>query len=231
MKKKMPESYLKRMEQLRKSGGVVQEDIFKDELRDLKNEARLSAQYERLTPENVKQVIEDQKEIESKFKEAQKIKPEIPSISKSVPKDKVYNKLGKLLNISEAIGSRGLKSLPVIGLGLGLASAAKAAKEGDYKKAGLEALSAIDPTPLTDIYLASQEIGDLLTDKSDQKTEQQKLKETVSPMIKEVGGEPDIKPEKAEKMLGEKESKDIEDMTKIINYEDYLNKRKKEMGY
>ena len=233
MKKKLPESYLKRMEQLKQSGGLIRQDINKDELQRLKDELRLSPQYERLNPENVQEVIKEQKSLEKSFledeaKRAKELSMKPKMKSSPLPKDKLYNKLGKLLSISEAVGSRGLKSVPVLGLGLGLASAAKAAQEGDYKKAGLEALSAIDPTPLTDLYLASQEIGDLIREKKDP---QKELQEIVKPMIKEVGGEPDMKPKKALKLSGEKEDEDIEDMTNIINYEDYLNKRKKQFGY
>jgi cytochrome c556 len=60
---------------------------------------------------------------------------------------------------------------------------------------------------------------------------QKDLKDTVSPMIKEVGGEEDMRPSRAEKMLGEKEDEDIEDMSNIVNYEDYLKRRKKLFGY
>jgi len=233
MKKKLPESYLKRMEQLKQSGGLIRQDINKDELQRLKDELRLSPQYEKLSPENVKEVIKEQKSLEKSFLEDEAKKAKELSLkpkmkSEPLPKDKLYNKLGKLIGISEAVGSRGLKAVPVLGLGLGLASAAKAAQEGDYKKAGLEALSAIDPTPLTDLYLASQEIGDLIREKKDP---QKELQEIVKPMIKEVGGEPDMKPEKALKLSGEKEDEDIEDMTNIVNYEDYLNKKKKQLGY
>lgn len=60
---------------------------------------------------------------------------------------------------------------------------------------------------------------------------QNQLKEIVAPMVKEVGGEPDIRPEKAIKMLGEKESPDLEDMDQVLNYEDYLKKKKRQLGY
>lgn len=60
---------------------------------------------------------------------------------------------------------------------------------------------------------------------------QKDLKDTISPMIKEVGGEEDMRPSRADKMLGEKEDEDIEDMSNIVNYEDYLKRRKKLFGY
>jgi hypothetical protein len=63
------------------------------------------------------------------------------------------------------------------------------------------------------------------------KTETQNIQEITEPMIKSVGGEPDMKPEKAKKLTGELSSPDLEEMDKIINYEDYLKKKKRQFGY
>ncbi len=63
------------------------------------------------------------------------------------------------------------------------------------------------------------------------KTEAQNTQEVVEPMIKSVGGESDMKPEKAIKLTGEKQSSDIEEMDKVVNYEDYLKKKKRQLGY
>lgn len=63
------------------------------------------------------------------------------------------------------------------------------------------------------------------------KTEAQSTQEAAEPMIEAVGGEPDMKPEKALKLSGEVESPDIEEMDKVLNYEDYLKKKKRQLGY
>lgn len=63
------------------------------------------------------------------------------------------------------------------------------------------------------------------------KTEAQDMQEATEPMIKAVGGEADIKPEKALKLSGEVESPDIEEMDGVINYEDYIKKKKRQLGY
>lgn len=63
------------------------------------------------------------------------------------------------------------------------------------------------------------------------KTETQDTQEAAEPMIKAVGGEPDMKPEKALKLSGEVSSPDIEEMDKVVNYEDYLKKKKRQLGY
>lgn len=60
---------------------------------------------------------------------------------------------------------------------------------------------------------------------------QKELQDTTKPMIKAVGGEEDIRPSVAEKMLGEKESEDVGDIPEFINYEDYLKRKKKLFGY
>jgi hypothetical protein len=63
------------------------------------------------------------------------------------------------------------------------------------------------------------------------KTEAQSTQEAVEPMIKAVGGEPDMKPKKAISLTGEQESPDMEEMDKVVNYEDYLKKKKRQLGY
>jgi hypothetical protein len=190
---------------------------------------------------------------------------------------------GKFAKLVGKLGKRGLKAVPIVGTGLGLMDAAKAASEGDYKKAGMEALSAIDPTPLTDIYMAGQDIADSmeqepkprnlkalqaaglmaesprnqvkmrtvqadpslikaglsqemardLDTKMKMKANQAdpSLQEDVTPMIKELGGEPDMKPGRARGLAGEQESPDLEKMDNVLNYKDYLDQRKKLFGY
>ena len=57
------------------------------------------------------------------------------------------------------------------------------------------------------------------------------LIKTVQPMIKSVGGDVDMKPKKAAALVGEQESPDIEEMGGVVNYEDYLKKKKRQLGY
>jgi hypothetical protein len=73
---------------------------------------------------------------------------------------------GKFAKLVGKLGKRGLKAIPIVGTGIGLADAARAAAEGDYKTAGLEALSAMDPTPLTDMALAAKDIAESQGDDS-----------------------------------------------------------------
>ena len=186
---------------------------------------------------------------------------------------------GKFAKLVGKLGKRGLKAIPVVGTGLGLMDAAQAASEGDYKKAGMEALSAIDPTPLTDIYMAGQDIADSMEsapkrnekalqaaglmadapmnpskmktrkanpalvkaglaqempmnlDSKMKKRMDPTLQEDVTPMIEELGGEPDMKPARARGLAGEQESPDLEKMDNVLNYKDYLEQRKKLFGY
>ena len=227
-KKEPPKSYVEMMKKLEEAGGVVEKDIHRGDISRAKDEVRLSGQYEKLEPKNVKQVIEEQKQIQSKM-EAEKVKAAMqPKLSGR----KVYNKFGKLIDIAKATGGRGLKALPIIGTGLGIIDAAKAASEGDYRKAGLEALSAVDPTPLTDMYLLGEDVSELIKDqKIPEKPKGQELKEITSSMIKEVGGEPDMRPEKALKLTGEQASPDLEELDNTVNYQDFLKKKKRQFGY
>jgi hypothetical protein len=57
------------------------------------------------------------------------------------------------------------------------------------------------------------------------------LIKTTQPMIKSVGGEPDMKPKKAMELVGEQESPDTEEMDNTVDYEDYLRKKKRQFGY
>jgi DNA-directed RNA polymerase beta' subunit len=109
----------------------------------------------------------------------------------------------RMAKLATKLGKRGLKAIPILGTGLGLMDAAEAALEGNYKKAGMEALSAIDPTPLTDIYMAGKEVVDAMEDQA--------------------------KP--LRKLAGEVESPDIEEMDNVQNYEEYLKKKKRQLGY
>lgn len=64
----------------------------------------------------------------------------------------------------------------------------------------------------------------------DRNKPQKELQEIVNPMIKEVGGEPDIRPEKAIKMVGEKEIEDM-DQNMELTRENYEKLLKRQLGY
>jgi hypothetical protein len=57
------------------------------------------------------------------------------------------------------------------------------------------------------------------------------LETEVEPIVKILGGEPDMKPSRASKLAGEKSSPDLEEMDNSVNYEDYLKKKKRQLGY
>lgn len=137
---------------------------------------------------------------------------------------KSLDKPSRFSRILKAIGVRAGKALPFVGAGLGAAAATQALAKGDKVGAALETASMIDPTPASDIILAGKDVYDILTEKDD-------TEKTVRPMIKAVGGEPDMKPSRADKLAGEKPSPDIEEMDNSVNYEDYLKKKKKQFGY
>lgn len=130
---------------------------------------------------------------------------------------------GRMAKLAAKLGKRGLKAIPVLGTGLGLMDAAEAASKGNYKKAGLEALSAIDPTPLTDIYMASQDVVDAMEDKPMSPSKRKMMQEV--PIKKEPQANP------LKKLVGEVESPDIEEMDNVKNYEQYLKKKKRQLGY
>jgi hypothetical protein len=164
----------------------------------------------------------------------------------------------RMAKLAAKLGKRGLKAIPVLGTGLGLMDAAEAASEGNYKKAGMEALSAIDPTPLTDIYMAGQEVVDAMEDQeesprprnlkalqaaglmADQPMAPSKRKMmqadpslikagVMQEMPKNRMKKPQAKP--LRKLAGEVDSPDIEEMDNVQNYEEYLKKKKRQLGY
>jgi hypothetical protein len=74
-------------------------------------------------------------------------------------------RMGKFKRILGALGKRATKAIPIIGAGLGAASSAEALERGDKVGAALEAASAIDPTPLSDIALAGKDVYEILNEK------------------------------------------------------------------
>ena len=74
-------------------------------------------------------------------------------------------KVGKFKRILGALGKRAAKAIPLVGTGLGVASSAEALARGDKTGAALEAASAVDPTPLSDIALAGKDVYEILSEK------------------------------------------------------------------
>lgn len=180
----------------------------------------------------------------------------LPAYKKQIPEMLKKAKELAVKLAGSGLGKRGLKAVPILGTGLGIMDAAKAASEGNYKKAGLEALSAIDPTPLTDIYMAGQEVLNAMEDQkepprpknlkalqaaglmADQPTSSSNRKMIqADPSLIKAGLAQEMplnkKPqtESLEKFVGEMESPDIEEMDNVQNYEEYLKKKKRQLGY
>lgn len=66
---------------------------------------------------------------------------------------KLSNKAGSKL--SKIIGERTLKSIPLLGAAAGFASAGEAMAEGRPGRALAEGISAIDPTPISDVAIGA----------------------------------------------------------------------------
>lgn len=118
-------------------------------------------------------------------------------------------------------------------LGLGTSLLAPESKAAEIVSKIGEAAEKADPATylqqgISDFDKKFQQMQDEAKRK---KLEKQIMEREVGEVVKTTGGEPDIRPSKAESMIGEKESKDIEDMSNILDYEDYLKQRKRKFGY
>jgi hypothetical protein len=183
----------------------------------------------------VSKYIENAQSLAGKERKREEIRASQAKLEKEVAEKKKLG-LGKKLvsesldkpsrftRILKALGMRVGKAVPFVGAGLGAAASAQALAKGDKLGAALEAASSVDPTPISDIILAGKDIYDIATEKDE-------VKKTIEPVIKSVGGEPDMKPSRAEKLAGEKPSPDLEEMDNSVNYEDYLKKKKRQLGY
>lgn len=67
--------------------------------------------------------------------------------------------------------------------------------------------------------------------KQAKKQESEQIKKEVTPMIKELGGEPDIRPEKAIQMVGEKSEEDQIDPKTEISAKEFDKLLKMKLGY
>lgn len=128
-------------------------------------------------------------------------------------------------------GIKGIKSIGPIAGGIG---AYGALKSGDTAAAGLNLASMLDPTGISD---AALEVKDRLKEKDPEEIKkiarEDKYKAmgiALSPSDIILDQLEDIKDKKNSK-IGEKKEPDLEEMDNVFNYEDYLKKKKKQMGY
>lgn len=218
-KKDLPESYRKMMEELEKKGGIVERDINKYIYKD----TRLLKDQD-LTPKNIKKQIEENKEMQNLMDDAEKFDKEQKAIRKGealkTPSDTstIYNKKGNLTDLSGKPKFKKIKSL----LGILPATAATAlsmfapeSKASSIANTVSKVIDEGDPTSL--IFPESLGEGE---DK-----EMMRLNEEHKKIRSEKEIEPIIK------NLGEKPSPDLEEMEDSLTYEDYLRKKKRQLGY
>lgn len=115
--------------------------------------------------------------------------------------------------------------------GLGISSFAPESKAAEVIGQLSEAAAEADPSTHLQSALESSEpeFQALLQKIKEKQNEQKNIKEEITPVIKQLGGPADISPNKISKMVGEQDSPDIEQPA--LNYQDYLQKQKKRMGY
>jgi hypothetical protein len=183
----------------------------------------------------VSKYIEAQQSLAGKERKREEIRAKQADLEKEVAEKRkmglgkklvseTLDKPSRFTKILKALGSRVSKAIPFLGAGVGALSAKEALAKGDKLGAALETASMLDPTPISDVILAGKDIYDIVTEKDE-------VKKTIEPVIKVVGGDPDMKPSKASKLTGEKSSPDLEEMDNSVNYEDYLKKKKRQLGY
>ena len=143
--------------------------------------------------------------------------------------NQIYNKAGKLIDISK-LGKgavAGLKVAGKIAVPLGIASDVLASSDlGSGEQSELEKMEkekikekqfqkifGDNKSKIEDIKKKSEEISSIPVRPSDLLS----IKKII--------------PEPSKGGIGEQESPDLEEMDKVINYEDYMKKRKKNLGY
>lgn len=124
--------------------------------------------------------------------------------------------VGKFKRIMGMLGSRAAKAIPYIGTGAGLLAAKDALAKGDKVGATLEAISAVDPTPISDIVLAGKDIYDIAKEPSQKQKPVQLVKKAniVNPSHQDdmVYSEK----QKSEKEPLEEQSKKLKNMFNLI---------------
>lgn len=157
---------------------------------------------------------------------AEKKALEMKKAAERLEESKAFSK-GKILKKGGKFGA--LASM----LGLGTSLLAPESKAAEIVNKIGEAASKADPSTYLQEGISDfdKKFKEMQDEAKLRKLEKQLAENEVKKVVEATGGEPDTRPSKAEKMMGEKESPDIEDMSKIINYEDYLNQRKRRFGY
>lgn len=196
--------------------------------------------YVKNNPDKLEEMVKDPGIL--KF-ESQKVPELIPSEFKEMSPSKLQNLYSgtghwfkrnfpfeNLQNVLKK-GVKGIKGIGPIAGGLGAYSALKS---GDAAAAGLNLASIIDPTGISD---AALEIKERLKEK-DSKEIRKIMREdkyramgsALSPADIMLDQLEDIE-DKKESGLGQKKEPDLEEMDNVFNYDDYLKKKKKQMGY
>jgi len=138
-------------------------------------------------------------------------------------KSKVFSKLSKLLE--GKLGKVLKYGVPPAAV-LGIASDILASEDIDSEQSELEAIKKekeFEKIP-EDIKIKSKELLQKPINA------QELLQQIVKPTISEVGGQPDIRPEKAKEMLGQQISDD-KNTEEILNRDNYEKMLKKRLGY
>jgi hypothetical protein len=255
MKKTPPESYLKMMEELEKKGGIVERDVNKEKYRY--KDTRLSKDKD-LTPENVKAQIKENREMQSLLDDAEKFEAKNKTIREKealkIPSDTIYDKKGNLTDLSgkpKFTKTRSLLGILPAAAATALSMFAPESKASTVAKTAARVIDEGDPTSLLfpegagegedrEVQKLNEEnkkkfFDNLMKEgmknqkiRSEKETE---LKKEVEPIVKILGGDSDISSSKALKSSGEKPSPDLEEMEDSLNYEDYLKKKKRQLGY
>lgn len=168
----------------------------------------------------------------SQEKNINKISDIIKQADLSDPTDlQMVEKLKKLESkpSPKKISGKGRLGLLASLIGGGIAAIAPESKAAEIVNKISEATSKMDPA--TYLQEGIDTFDKRFEEMKKKNKEEKELKKLVEPMVKTVGGEPDMNPKKAEKLLGEKDSPDVEEMDNIVNYEDYLKKKKRQFGY
>jgi hypothetical protein len=172
--------------------------------------------------QRTKQEVRD-KQLKLEEDVAQRKKFELKQPAKELASQSL-EKPSRFSRILKALGMRGSKAIPFLGAGMGALSAKEALAKGDKLGAALETASMVDPTPISDIVLAGKDIYDIVTEKDD-------TEKTMKPMIKAIGGEPDMNPKKADELAGEQDSPDSDAASAGLNILNEQTRRQKKLGY
>jgi hypothetical protein len=200
------------------------------------NEAyRKSSEFK--TPEQLENIkkVDEVKQLREKIISDRMKKEAILAEKKAMETTRAAERLAESKSFNKPIGLKKAGKFGALAsvLGLGTSLLAPDSKAAEVVEKIEEAASKADPATYLQEGISEfdKKFKEMQDEAKRKKLEKQLVESEVKKVVETTGGEPDIRPSKAEKMAGEKESGDIEDMSKIINYEDYLNQRKRKFGY